>query len=1069
MDQKYVVKYKNQTITQALSKADLIDELKNHLEAEVDKIKESPDGRWKDPFIFEFYNELTFKQELGFLTKIRKKNEVQIEQRKVNIPDQNNDEEIKEEPLIEVSSIEDTREEDKVKESKPEEEVPEEKELTKTFLKKDLSSEEFSGDKTVVNTETLKFLEEEKKRKEAEEELKKLRDIEKQKEEELQHLEENITSEATQFIDINALKNSEESTDSKVPIVEDLKELDAISEEFEKQELENLQERDRIEALEDKIDEDDDEESEEEEEGNSKRKKIVLFAIVIGLVVVLLSPEKDVKKKKIFKPAKIEILFPVPFDKADLKKSKKFAEAAYNNYKEFTFSKLVKAAKLYRLAVENNYKDNELIAKLILTYGELIKFSRNNKVDAQLLFKLLQVKQADLSNNVDYTTAKALFFMSSKKYATAVRVIKKYLKLKNKPNFRLFSIFLTALYHTGGFEKAEEVYNKLKEQKNIFNPRVYEEMIRYKSAINDTESTVEIINEALKTHPNSVPILLEQTKVLLATENYKDLAITLNEIKKNLYEGSTQYYSYFLIYHGKLSMIQKKNKEAKAYFEKALKLDSSLDIRSTIAVLDENKVPEAKSIIKESKAIDLIHKSKQELNNGDWRKAVLYAVEAVDIAPEFMGARVHLSTVQIRQGNFEKAINQLQQLHRKYPQNTNVNFALLKSYIDAYQFSKARNLLSSIGNSDLRNNYKFSSLQGYMYSKMSLHLEAIKWYRNSINTNPVNDKDFYALSQEYFSLIKRSKDKGKLLNRCKYMLAKAIELAPDNARYRVAYSKVLYEESGADTAIGYLRELSRDFPFNALLMSEIAINYFKIGNLKKFEDLKKQIKQLPDKKGDFYEFLVNAALLDEKYNDVIKYGEELLAIKPGDLKTRMLIGEILLERADKGDLAEAVKYFRSVAKRLDSYPRVNLNIGKLGVLNGEENEAMVFFEKEMKHNPEIIDTYLEMAKIYAKRKDFVSAEKYYQKAQNKNPGSVKALMGMAYLSLQKNQLEVALELLQKALRTEPSNAQLHKLIGDAYRLMGQSGLAIKSYKAHLEFNEDSKYRAELETYIKNFD
>lgn len=1046
---KYIIKFKNQTITQEYDKESLIDFLKNYTFEEIDKYKDGHDAKWRSIESIEFFDKIEFRNKFSFITQNNNikyqsnSNEDFINNSVINDAVDKNVNSILENTEKEINKI--NEEQNNIEDAFSE------------LVEENKNNHQFIGDKTIISKDTLEFLEAEKRKKEEEEREKFIE--EQLKKQDLSQSEDNIESDTTQFIDLSKLKQLDNEN------------LDEISEKYERQEKENLLERKRLEALNEAIDKDNDEEDDEDEEElvQNKKKRIVFALIIMGLLFILLSPEEKKNTERKFEPAKIEILFPIPFAVADKEKSNKLALLAYENYKEYTFSKLVTASKLYRSAVENDYSNNEYIGKLLLCYGELLSFLRDNKTDAQLVFKLLQIKESEMFSNVDFMTAKALFFMSQKKYATTVREIAKFLELGNKPNLRLFSLFLTSLYQTGKFEKAESVYQTIIKQKNIFNPRVYEELIKYKIALSENEAVINLINESIKILPNSVPILLLRSKILLSLENYKDLVITLNDIKKSLYEGSKYYYSLFLIYHGKLSLIRKQNNEAKKYFEQALKLDSSLDIRSLIANIDENKIPEAKSIIQESKAITLITKSKQEMKVGDWRKAVLYAVDAVDIAPDFLEAVIHLAEIQIIQGNFKRALKRLQDIHAKYPQNAKVNFSLLKAYIDAFQFSKARNLLSSIGNSDLRNNYMFSSLQGYMYSGMGSHLESIKWYQNSININPVNDEDFYAISQEYFKIAKKKSVKDDIFEKSKLFISKAIELAPDNAKYRVAYSKVIYEQSGADAAIGYLRELDRDFPFNALVMSEIAINYFKIGNIKKFEELKEKIKQLPDKKSDFYKFLIDAAMLDEKYNDVIKYGLELLNVNPGDLQTRMLIGEIFLSRAEKDDLRNASEIFKEVKDKLDSYPKVNLNQGKIALMIDNVEIAKKYFEDEIKHNPDIIDSYIELANVYIKEKDYTSAEKYFERAQQRDPNSVKALMGMAALNIDKNQLEVALELLQKALNMEPSNARLHKFAGDVYRRMGQSALAIKSYKAHLEFESDSKYKAEIETYIRNFD
>ena len=69
-------------------------------------------------------------------------------------------------------------------------------------------------------------------------------------------------------------------------------------------------------------------------------------------------------------------------------------------------------------------------------------------------------------------------------------------------------------------------------------------------------------------------------------------------------------------------------------------------------------------------------------------------------------------------------------------------------------------------------------------------------------------------------------------------LAKAIELDPLNIDYKVVWAKILYELESSDTAIGYLRDLLKEHPDNPKILADIAIYYYKSGQINDFENQK---------------------------------------------------------------------------------------------------------------------------------------------------------------------------------------------------------------------------------------
>lgn len=80
-------------------------------------------------------------------------------------------------------------------------------------------------------------------------------------------------------------------------------------------------------------------------------------------------------------------------------------------------------------------------------------------------------------------------------------------------------------------------------------------------------------------------------------------------------------------------------------------------------------------------------------------------------------------------------------------------------------------------------------------------------------------------------------------DRSKKLINKAIQLDPSNIEYRIVYSSILYENEDVDTAVGYLRDALKDFPDSAKINNQIAIYYYRSGQIKNFTALKDSIKK----------------------------------------------------------------------------------------------------------------------------------------------------------------------------------------------------------------------------------
>lgn len=823
--------------------------------------------------------------------------------------------------------------------------------------------------------------------------------------------------------------------------------------------------------------EDEDEEEEEAEAAKAKKKKLIIVAMLGLLAYAFLFPEEKPKKPP-FKVLPTEVVFPVPFDKADSAAAKISFDKGKELYTKGTYPNIVAAGILFKTAYENDLEHRDSLNYLVRTYAEELKFSQEKTVDAVTVFNIIQGKRPFLIQDPNGAIGLNLFYMAIGKYEAAADSTAKYLKLfPKKVTQDLFAIYLKSLLKIGKLDVAKQIFAALMKapDKNRYS---YDAIIEYHKLNQEFDKVEEAIDEAIKRWPYLVSFHLMKGEMQLRNKQYKQLEVTLQKVEDLNLEYNDVYRAKFLELTGLLLASKGKVEKATEILNASLKLDDSIELRMRLADLAESNgepTSATEKLIAESKAIKLLNQAKEFFEKRNYPLALSTAARASDTYPGHIPSDLFLAKVQLRLGLAEQALKTLEGLVQKYQDNKDVNFALAEAYIDTYKFNDAKNRIALIAGTDLKMTWEFASLNAKLYSKMGDTLQTVSWLKASMNANPLNDRDIFALAETF---IKRNNfDAAQLL------LNKCMELDPINPDYRIAYSKLIYEKQDDQAAVGYLLGLMNEFGENPKFLSEIAIMYYRAGKVKDFMAYKEKLSKLPNKDKALYDFLIRAALLDERFDEIPVLVEELLAIEPGELESMMTAGRVLFEN---GKLKEAATWFRRVQSKLSTYPKVQYYVAKIKLLAGEIDDpkgadekplldekgkpilgARNLILKDIKENGENDTSLVLLAEIMMKKDEIIEAETTLKKAQKINPRSFEALVLLADISTKRNNFDLALDLYKKAMGIKGDEPVLHRKMGDVYRLLGQGALAMESYKLYLEMNPDApaEEKKQLEDYL----
>lgn len=844
------------------------------------------------------------------------------------------------------------------------------------------------------------------------------------------------------------------------------KEIESIESELEVVKQEEEKER-RVMLREIEKEADEEETEEELEEAERERERLELEAaikkkkkiktLIIGFASLFLLYEFVFDTKKVDEkivPRYPQISFPIIKEFKDNVKSKEAYARGLKFYSNGDYISKITAADSFRESLEFNFQKNPSLGNLILTYADLLPHSKDHIKSGETLIRLIKIAKNRSLTDPNVVLGSAKFFYENKKYTTAKNMIENFFRI-GKPTLEMYSFYLDALVKSGDLDQARKLYEKIEKIK-VKNINSYLSMANFLITDQRFDDALKILQEGIKKFGKAVQLYISYGDILIRNSKFSELVNVLSVLKEQNANYSPLYLSRYYEFLGVLNVAKKQINSASQYFKLALAINESDELRSKLASLDLEGNKAIESMVLESKVLQKIRLSEKEFKDKNWEDAFQYAIEATDLNDKYIPAKILLAKIQVKRGFYESALKTLEELKKDFSFNKNINYNWALGLINSYKLDKAKAEISNLSQSEFRQTPEYLNLLSRYYLKINEVNLGLKYLNDATKLDPLNDDNFYLLG-EYFL-------KYRKYNEAQLYLSQAIELDPDNVDYRALWARILYELEGADTAIGYLRDILEKFPDSPKVIGDIAMYYFKSGQLKEYEIYKEKIESSSKKDQGLYEFLIESAKLNENSEDVILNSKELIKLNPGDLEARETLGIYYLKM---NNIKDAEDMFMDIRSRLSTYPKVNYYLAKIYMKSGKDEKAMEVAEEEIKNNPTREEGYYIKAEVLTKRKNYIDAMRNLEKAITLNSKNVDVLISLANIKRKQNFLPEARELVLRALQEQPSNSEIHKELGFIYQGLGQSELAIESFETYLKLNPVAQDQDKINAIIKN--
>lgn len=758
---------------------------------------------------------------------------------------------------------------------------------------------------------------------------------------------------------------------------------------------------------------------------DNKIKNIFLF-ITILFIGLILYPNKNTFIKK------ISFSIPIEEKKNDLISKKYYIQAIEILNKGKTVQDLYKAQEKLHISLRSNSLDDESKGLYIKIWSKLLPHIEN-KSSYKQFFDYLYSSNMIRSKRFVYGFAR--FYLYFQKYEAAVKILEES-SLLNTNQDDLEGLLIEAYTLSGNLDKAKELIDK-KENSDHYD--ILKSKTIYYQYIKDNTSLEKNINRALTLYKNDFFFMMAKVDFYLESKNILYFSRTLIDIDKNGFEGSLYYYALYLKNKSIDEFLHGNEKEGLKSMKKSLSILPDDLLYKKLSYIDFKKSKELYDLFLNSKKKNIYLQIEDLIQKKDFYLATTI------ISENSNDLRIDLLEVLlfVEQGFFNIAYSKIDTLMKK---NTN-KIEVYEMYLYVLFESKRYNFLLKTINESKE---KFISDKVMYYQAISLF--HIGNYKKSLNLfSSLMNKDFFNEKYlEYFIKIFFIKKKYE---DCKKYTSKLIKMNPFNLNSYLVYSDIIYEVDGVKEAIGYLLSLPDIIKNKTIIMSKLSTFYYKIGDNQSYLFYKKDL-EIFDQKDEFLEnFLLERALLDEKYDEALIYIDSILKSFPKKIDLYLLKSKIFFLQFK---FEESLYFLNVLEEKFSLFPEIYLLRAKIYFKQNKYNEALIEIEKEEKFNFVQVETLYLKGAIFLKQNNIDSAENFFKKSLEINPNYIESLIGIADISEQKKNYPWALNIYNKILTLDPSLVEIYKNRGGLYSLMGNRSMAIDDYRIYIEMNGADK-------------
>lgn len=416
-------------------------------------------------------------------------------------------------------------------------------------------------------------------------------------------------------------------------------------------------------------------------------------------------------------------------------------------------------------------------------------------------------------------------------------------------------------------------------------------------------------------------------------------------------------------------------------------------------------------------AASMYELSEQYANDDRASDALTMIAKAVELDPDNKWYKMRLGTFYRNFEMYDELIALYEGLTRDYPDDLDMLSELIDAFLITERYDKALEKIDlfevQTGPNELVDEQRFA-----IYQRMGNSKQLIAELNDKIKKNPTHSRYYSILAQIY---MENGKEKEALK-----MFEKVKELDPDDPYIDVSLLEYYEKKGNRKKAFEQLVATIRNKNLDLNTKVSVFDYWFNKAeqnqetNLQAFECGQAFVEAYPDNKIG-YKTLMKCYILQDKLMDIHKMSEKVLDIDSADyMAWEMLVYTDMYLKIDT--------VYEHSAKALEYYPMhplFNLFVGEKHAMDGQNEEAVAYFEKGRKYcaDKNLLPLFDQsLGDLYHQLGDDEKAFEAYDRYLESNPNEALVLNNYAYyLSLRGERLDDALTMAKKATETCPEN------------------------------------------------
>lgn len=293
---------------------------------------------------------------------------------------------------------------------------------------------------------------------------------------------------------------------------------------------------------------------------------------------------------------------------------------------------------------------------------------------------------------------------------------------------------------------------------------------------------------------------------------------------------------------------------------------------------------------------------------------------------------------------------------------------------------------------------------------------------------------------------------------------RAMELDSTNNDAIVVYAKNLVQFRGLDAGLFYIKDQISKFSYTIEFRVALAEMYKEVERYRDAQTVFEQIIEADPRNKKAYLGLGECLQNQAQFERALKAYLNAAVLDPSDAEPLFRAGQLYI---DMNRFSDAITQFQRALKVNPFYPRGNYYVGKAAFLSSDYNMALKYADAERKINPNLADSYILAAEVYASLRDFGKCAGEYQMAVKLRPQGAEIYVKMARCYRQAGSPDVAESMLNIAATLESGLPDIYKEQGAIYEARGDSRSAVTAYDKYLALSPNAPDRAELEARISS--